>query len=795
MHARSLAALTLTCLVHACGGPSPDTPTVPVVPVDVAPRRTTPWLSPVVTPLPDVPLESAPEAIVPQRMHRPDDDDAAHVVALPTGTVVLDASGNLAYRDREGHVRVTARLAASLSEGGEIMARSVNGQRLLVRAASAQEDEQGVAIVSLDADRVVRFPRPLDAPAVYAANPHVTRLAVLTSEGEMGGEHTLRVYDHRGATICTAYPESDARALFFSPSGARLFVHGWSSLQVIDPETCELVTETDARILELALSPAGDQLLSLEGGSLVVRGPEDGVARDRRPLPQGARGIVHDPHGTCFALHGDRKITVLRAADGRVLTATREMPRPPLALSDGCTRARVGQVMARVQVIDLTTGEAGEEPIEAWDGPSPIDLASLPVGGFHSTWAVALDPASERAYVGSRRDAVVITPTSAQRTLDGATEIVLGPDGRARTVDTERVLRDVASGEGLGDARVYHLDEHGRYALVAPPGDEEEAGRTAWVADLVTGARGAALDRPLALFGMGTEESSAAVELSEDGRYLAYTEYDAGHVVFDTRSGRTAMRFDEGELEGLTFVGAALVLSTAEGTFVQRLPRGPRTRIAPAGEPMRLATGSFVGTRADDAPTTRFVHVGTRQRRDVESDRVRPLAQGRVVASLEEGGFAVVDLASGAQSRFAGRFVLASSDGNVLLRCAQGVLRVHGLTQPMMTDVDGEARGDCPDERARLALRTDGKVLVQRGLSEVMLTRLDDGTRVRVRVLSLGEGEVVAYAVDDDGGVVVLAGDASVLRRRASGPALTAALGPVTPSEETARRLRRVLGP
>jgi hypothetical protein len=84
-------------------------------------------------------------------------------------------------------------------------------------------------------------------------------------------------------------------------------------------------------------------------------------------------------------------------------------------------------------------------------------------------------------------------------------------------------------------------------------------------------------------------------------------------------------------------------------------------------------------------------------------------------------------------------------------------------------------------------------VLIELGSAETRLTRLDDGARVRVRML-LGAGDVV-YVLDDDEGVHVLSGDPALLARRVAGSALTAPLEPITPSAETRARWEHVLAP
>ena len=88
------------------------------------------------------------------------------------------------------------------------------------------------------------------------------------------------------------------------------------------------------------------------------------------------------------------------------------------------------------------------------------------------------------------------------------------------------------------------------------------------------------------------------------------------------------------------------------------------------------------------------------------------------------------------------------------------------------------------------------------GLLELTVTGHDVGFALtvvvdRTRAVAL-PGSVGLWPVDvreANRELVVLAGDAGLLRRRAPGPAITAALGPVTNSDETRARLRRVLAP
>lgn len=781
----------------ACAGspavtPAPATVAAPVV---VA-RVRTPWLEvgAMATPHSAAPRE-ARAAIVPQRVHR-GDGIVSHAYAVNgTRLLALDASGHLALHDEDGAVRSVHRLTASTSERGRIVAFASDGARAFVEAGSSQGDD-GAYIVRLDTETVVALLPPEGSYHQSAASDAaVTRVATVTVAGQ---EATLRMFDEAGTPLCSAPLPRSGVQLVMGEGGASLFAFSRENgMTVFDTSTCAARLTLEPGLVRHAVRPGGGQLVTVESDALVARSPRDGRELGRRPITTEVAQIRYSPSGTCLAIYGEQKLTVVRAADGATMHGPVDMPRIPLRLDDDCAHVTI-PTPRTPSVVDLRTNETTQLP-EGTRITDEIAPPEFPSGSFHSIWAVTFDTAAGRVFLGSRPSGVMIDATGARRTCGSSTTIVRTPRG-AMLARASAGYCDLRDGAMIAGHPLFANASGTTLLLGAMSENEEEPDAEptrAFTYDTVTGRAG----RTLATVGelpSPYEESGDAFLGSTDGRYVGWVAQGTALRVYDTRSGRQVLRMDSDDYMIAAFVGETNMLAYVKDEEVGVVPVGQRGRprvLATGGGNPELSTGTFIRVAVEDGDTetATFVDVLTGARREVPGSRVRPLGAGRVV-SERDADFEIVSLTDGATRRYDGRFITQARDGRTLVRCHEGVLRVHGISRPLASDDDGEIRGGCPPPRARLELRDDGKVLVERGLSEVVLTRLDDGTRIRLRVLTLDD-DVVVYATDDDENVVVLAGDAGLLRRRAPGPAITAALGPVTNSDETRARLRRVLAP
>lgn len=791
MGRNSSRALALALWLVGCGGAEPP-PTIAVPVAPVPEPEGTPFLDPVALEPPAIAPTETRTAVLPRRMIGPEENDANRVRYTPDGRfwVMLDYSGLVILRDANDDIRAVHRLALSVLDRGVVHALSPDGARAVISAAGRGS---ATAIFDFHADRMIPISVEDDLQFDVLTDPNVTRVAFMRYD-ESEDTHVTEVFDARGERVCTVPANAIVSADVMNADGSKMFEMSASGIKMVDTATCEVTRVTEVASVHYAMRPTGGQMLVLENRELVARSPRDGHELGRIPFDLASATIRYDETGRCAMIHDNERLAVVEAATGRVRHAFVRLAHMPRELDTDCDHVRRSGGVHEL-VTDLRTGEERQEPrpgAEEEEGGARFNDAR-----FHSIWSVLLEPAHGNALIGTRGAVMLLDATTARRTCGSGQELWRMPSDRVLARKDGRFC-DVHDGSTL-PGRAYVVSESGRYGLV---GEEDDDGRLTgrvFVHDFVARAQTPPVPSLTEVPDASDDELSFDMGLSDDGRYLSMSggESEAVEVV-DVRTGRELLRVEVPYARSWFPIGARSVVVWQEGdVFAYPLPSGRRPRRIGRSGRSSVHTMRYVrlaSSGSEDEPTSLSVFMDVRSgtERIVPGPMVIPTG-GDFVVTQHSASFMVEDLVTGEGPLFDGTFLAATRDMRVLVRCHDGVLRVHGLSAPLATDREGDARGPCPERDVRLGLRDDGKVLIERGSAETRLTRLDDGTRMRVRML-IGDGEIV-YVLDEDEGVHVLAGDPAMLVRRAAGSALTAELSAIVPSAETRRRWERVLAP
>lgn len=754
---------------------------------------------------------SAPEALVPQNVHR---SRIVSLVADPRGRYVfaIDDDSVLSLHDAvTGRIHAVERTAIRRAEPPSV-SLDLSGSRAVIGVSgSGSEPARTFAWDLGDGTlrEIARTRTRMDAaPSAVIAPDGRTVVTLTTGAYDRFGATQLEVRDFTtGARVAGPVTIEAPRAVGISPSGKMIVVrtHTPDAVRMFDATTLEARGSITGITTDVFFNPRGGQLIVATRESLLAHSPHDGRVLGSTGVDASVSRLAFAPDGACFAAVGEdgatrlrrtstfevvhvartsevASVAVLPACAGLIVgTHTGELTRHrpglteagetlaaiapstssrygarggPLALVGDATRLAVG-VGEDVVIVDATSGE---ERARAAGG-----------AGEHSVWSARFSGHGEALYVSGRGYLDVWTARGARRTAcSGPSTVTSFASGHVLIASPSGIC-DPDTGVSMPAYPIAMARDVPRVLVY-------EDQRT-FVYDLAARSRGQVLLAP------GTRDCPEADSacggisvMNAAGTRVAITARDGRRIfVYDVEGARKIATLDvSGTPSAMHFTpdGASLTVVVREGARVFASRGGRSTLLEPFEAGARVITheagARYVVLVEPGARSVFDLETGERVLRIVGGDGLdvaaHPGAPGAFVTRRDDTVIELALATTGARIAMGERrFLGVSTDLTRMATCTGDVLLVTRL------DVDAPPTpfGTCAhvDE---VTFRADAAVLALRAGTRVVLRRAgSDGVDLRtVRA----ESVFTPFAVNARGELSFPQSEATSLCLRPRGP-------------------------